>query len=339
MTLSVEPYSDAGCRVVEHCPYCGGEGSAAVSGRDQVSSDGTYWRYSRCQNCGALWLKTVPNDLSPYYPADYYTHSPAVLGGRIRALVVQAVLAARYGFPASGTVRYLSQIMRAIPVDTGASRFLMHVEHGKALDVGCGSGDFLYSLHLYGWEATGIEPDERAARVCSDRGIKTIHADAENAVVPANYFDAITLHHSLEHMRNPAAVITRLAKALKPGGKLVVVTPNASGFLSRRFGPHWRSLDPPRHLSVATAKALRLTMERAGLVPDIRTASTNVRWVCRASAALRDRGSLRLPPSRLKVLGLTIASKVAAALDHSAGEEIICIAMKPGRNSPGDENL
>jgi SAM-dependent methyltransferase len=211
---------------------------------------------------------------------------------------------------------------------------MMHVEHGKALDVGCGSGDFLYFLHLYGWETSGIEPDERAARICSNRGIKTIHSDAENAVLPDNYFDAITLHHSLEHMRSPAAAVTRLAKALKPGGRLVVVTPNAAGFPARRFGPYWRSLDPPRHIALATPQALQLTMERAGLAVNIRTTSKTVCWNCRASIALRDGGSLRFQPSRWAVLAFTLASKVVAAFNPIAGEEIICIATKGRLGAP-----
>ncbi len=328
MPTSPDSTSISGCAEIERCPYCGGRGSIALSGRDPVSSDERVWPYDRCHSCGAAWSRRIPSDLSTYYPAQYYTHSPACPDSRIRDMITQAMLAARYGYPAEGIVRAVSHILRAIPVDTGASRFLRHVEGGRVLDVGCGSGDFLDRLGAYGWETHGIEPDERAACICSSRGIRAIHSDAEHAVLPANYFDAITLHHSLEHLRNPAGVIARLAHALKPTGTLIVVTPNALGFPARKFGSCWRSLDPPRHVALATPRALRVAMERAGLAANIKTTSRNVYWVCRASLALRDGGSLRFQPSRWKVSAFAAASKAAAVFDPLAGEEIICIAAR-----------
>lgn len=310
------------------CPYCGAGGTVFVLAKDHNSSDETSWPYWRCRNCAALWLDRVPADLHAYYRADYYTHSPAALDGRIRAILIHAVLAARYGFPATGLARFLAPLTRAMPIDTGASRFLRHIEGGKLLDVGCGSGDFVEFLRSYRWDVQGIEPDEQSAHICASRGIKTIHSDAESAVLPTDYFDAITLHHSLEHMRNPAAVITRLVPALKSGGSIVVVTPNAAGFPAQHFGRYWRSLDPPRHTAISTPRALDIMMKRAGLVVRIRTVSKNVGWVCRASIALRDAGSLRFQPSHSSVLGLTLVSKLAVAFDSMAGEEIICIATK-----------
>jgi SAM-dependent methyltransferase len=224
--------------------------------------------------------------------------------------------------------RWLSKILWFIPIDSGASRFLKHIENGRVLDVGCGSGDFLALLQSHGWEVHGIDPDPAAVRLCTSRGISATQSDAESATLPDNYFDAITLHHSLEHMRNPGAVITRLACALKPAGTLVVITPNADGFPARHFGPYWRSLDPPRHTALATPRALKFVLQRAGLKVDIRTTSRNAGWVCRASLALKYGASLGFQPSRWAVLGLTLVSKIAAVFDPPRGEEIICIARR-----------
>lgn len=318
----------AAVALVVQCPYCGGPGEPAISSNGHVLCGERRWDYDRCQDCGALRLRTVPRDLSTYYSEEYYTHSPAVLRGKIRPFMVQAALAAGYGFPARGLVRRLSKIMRYIRFETGASRFLKHVQNGKVLDVGCGSGDFLAVLQSYGWEVHGIDPDPAAVRLCTSRGISAIQSDAENATLPPSHFDAITLHHTLEHMRSPDAVITRLASALKPLGTLVVITPNADGFPARHFGSYWRSLDPPRHTAIATPRALAVVLQRVGLKGDIRTTSRNVGWVCRASLALRRGASLGFQPSRWAVLGLTVTSKMAAVLDPARGEEIICIARK-----------
>jgi SAM-dependent methyltransferase len=328
MTQSNDPHSTAGAGLVLCCPYCGGERNATISSKDYVCSGQRRWDYNRCGDCGAFWLTTVPIDLSPWYSGDYYTHSPAVLRGRIRPIVVKAALAAGYGFPAGGMARCLSKILRFIPIDTGASRFLRHIENGRVLDVGCGSGDFLALLQSHGWEVHGIDPDPVAVRLCTSRGISATQSDAESATLPHNHFDAITLHHSLEHMRNLEAVITRLACALKPTGTLVIITPNADGFPARHFGPYWRSLDPPRHTALATPRALRIALRRAGLKVDIRTTSRNAGWVCRASLALKCGASLGFQPSRWAVLRLTLMSKIAAVFDPARGEEMICIARK-----------
>lgn len=328
MICSDDPNSSAGARLVSYCPYCGGARGNHLF-KAYVPSGQGRWDYNRCQDCGAFWLNTVPIDLSPYYSGEYYTHSPAVLHGKIRPIVVQAALAAGYGFPASGMARCLSKILRFIPIDTGASRFLKYIENGRVLDVGCGSGDFLALLQSHGWQVHGIDPDPVAVCICASRGISATQSDAESATLPHNHFDAITLHHSVEHMRCPEVALTRLACSLKPGGTLVVITPNADGFPARHFGPYWRSLDPPRHIALATPRALRAVMQRAGLIVDVRTTSRNVGWVCRASIALRCSALIGTQPSRWAVLGLTMMSKTAALFDPARGEEIICIGEKP----------
>jgi len=60
---------------------------------------------------------------------------------------------------------------------------------------------------------------------------------------------------------------------LRPGGRLVTVTPNARAMLLGRHGANWLALDPPRHLLLFTASSLAALGRRAGF-SDVRVRST-----------------------------------------------------------------
>jgi hypothetical protein len=51
---------------------------------------------------------------------------------------------------------------------------------------------------------------------------------------------------------------------LKPGGKLVVATPNGSSLSHRFFQQAWRGLEPPRHLYIFSPQSIRRTLNLAG---------------------------------------------------------------------------
>lgn len=324
--------TSAGSEPVASCLFCRGRAERVIHLTD-LSAE--LWDYGQCRDCGAYWLTALPENLAAYYSRDYYTHAFPARPCVIRTMAIQALLAARYGFPATGLVRCLSWVLRFTPFDTGASRFIDHIENGRVLDVGCGNGDFLVLLRSKGWEAHGIDPDAESVRICHSRGISAIESDAETALLPSDHYDVITLHHSLEHMRNPVKAIRRLARALKPGGKLVIITPNGDGFPARHFGVYWRSFDPPRHTAVATPRALRRVLHDAGFETTLWTTSRNAGWVCRASLGLRfTSGSMKSRPSRLRAFGLTLVSRIAALFHSARGEEIVCVGRRP-RSSLG----
>jgi len=77
-------------------------------------------------------------------------------------------------------------------------------------------------------------------------------------------FDCITLWHSLEHVRDPSAILRDCKKILKPGGVLLIAVPDAGGLEARTFGARWFHLDVPRHLFHFTRKSLASVLRAAG---------------------------------------------------------------------------
>jgi SAM-dependent methyltransferase len=117
-----------------------------------------------------------------------------------------------------------------------------------------------------GWAVTGVELDEPAAREAMQRGIDVFHGTLHEANLPADSFDVITLIQVIEHVPDPLRTVTECARLLKPGGQLVVITPNANSASHRVFGPYWRGLEPPRHLYILSPSSIRSLLQAAGLV-------------------------------------------------------------------------
>ncbi len=206
------------------------------------------------------------------------------------------------------------------------------VSHGRLLDVGCGSGRFLTLMRDAGWEVQGVEPDPVSAQIARDRhGIPVTAGTLPQAAFPDRSFDAITMNHVIEHVADPLALLAECRRVLRPGGNVVVVTPNVRSFGHRKFKDCWRGLEPPRHLCLFSMQSLGAAAAKAGLeAKEIRTSARSARFIGTASHALRRTGHFSDADvawgSRLR--GLAFRARCHAALlgDPHSGEEIVLLA-------------
>ena len=116
---------------------------------------------------------------------------------------------------------------------------------GSILDVGAGTGDFLWEAKKEGWEVYGVEPSIKARERASIKGI-TLYPKLD--FEEARQFDVITLWHVLEHVPDFKSEISQLKKLLKPGGILVIAVPNFLSYDAVKYGKYWAGYDVPRHL-------------------------------------------------------------------------------------------
>jgi len=136
-------------------------------------------------------------------------------------------------------------------------RRLLGLERGaRVLEVGAGDGGFVSALRRRGIAADGIDPagagDVRRLR-------------AEELTPEPESLDAVVLWHVVEHLDDPAAVVTRLARALRPGGRLLVATPDLGSLQARIGGDRWFHQDVPRHRVLLTRAGLDAILARCGL--------------------------------------------------------------------------
>jgi SAM-dependent methyltransferase len=142
-----------------------------------------------------------------------------------------------------------------------------------------------------GWSVQGVEPDPAAADTARARGLSVATGTLEDAAFPAGRFDVVTLSHVIEHLRDPLGTLRECARVLAPGGRVIVVTPNAASDGARVFGSSWMAWDPPRHLVVFTPGSLERLMGAAGLSAiEVRTAARSARIHWRVSHQIRRRG-------------------------------------------------
>lgn len=101
---------------------------------------------------------------------------------------------------------------------------------GKTLDVGSGPGLFLRLVKEEGGEPMGAELNARAAeRSAAELGVPVVAGSVEQ--VSATGFDTIALWDLLEHVDDPARLLSACRARLKEGGWLFIETPDESSFL------------------------------------------------------------------------------------------------------------
>lgn len=211
--------------------------------RDYVT--GERFEVVRCGACGLVRTTPAPRaeEAGRYYPAGYH----AVAGARRFPGPVEALQRALYASRA-----------RAVEALAGAP--------GRVLDVGCGPGFLLDAFRRRGWDPDGIELDDHSARHAREvLGLRVATDAGERWPWPDGHFDAVVLWHVLEHLEDPAAVLDRAHRILRPGGVLMVGVPNFASPEARLSKGGWFHLDVPRHVVHLTPEWLDAALTARGL--------------------------------------------------------------------------
>ena len=132
----------------------------------------------------------------------------------------------------------------------------------RILDIGSGLCVFLHRMKAAGWDATALDPDERACEHARRTvGVRAVHADFMLGGDFGRY-DAIALNKVLEHVPEPVAMLRKARQCLEPGGFVYLELPDAEGARAEGFGREEFFIE---HLHIFTQGSLGLLVERAGL--------------------------------------------------------------------------
>jgi 2-polyprenyl-3-methyl-5-hydroxy-6-metoxy-1,4-benzoquinol methylase len=101
------------------------------------------------------------------------------------------------------------------------------------LDFGSGSGEMISALSEH-FEVEGLEPEEQARLSCNKQNMR-VYASTEELRNKEKRFDLVTLFHVVEHFYKPDVELAGIYELLKPGGLLLIETPNSQDALLTKY--------------------------------------------------------------------------------------------------------
>ena len=338
-----------GLEKVASCPVCGGTERSTVhlglTDRIFFCAPGA-WTLYRCDtcHCGYLDPRPTPQAIGLAY-AEYYTHtapqeevflSSSTFIGRRLVTLRNGYLNARFPHLALKPSHRLGfRLMDYFPQTRAlAERDVRHlpepVAGARLMDLGCGSGAFVRRALSLGYAAEGLEFDSQAVAAGIGKGLPIREGSLPRTGLESGSYDVVTLSQVIEHLHDPLAALQEIHRLLKPGGVFWLATPNMDAPGHSHFGPDWRGLEPPRHLVLFSAKALRLALERTGFSDiEFKPPGAVSQWLWSSSLRISKNARLgtpiELPSDLTKLAG---REDRLSFTDPVAGEELVVVARK-----------
>jgi SAM-dependent methyltransferase len=233
------------------CFLCGGKGDtyARVDQHD----------YLRCSGCGLVYVDSIASPDQLYQSYD---------GGFFKSLRRKIFMPFR---KFEGARHFHQSMERANRIFD--SVLLAVGTQGKDqvfLDIGCNKGFLLAAAVAHGWNIYGVElvpeltiPFKRrfpqyGGQIYSDDFSKVQQS------LKDGLFDAVSAIDVIEHFEDPLKEVGNIYRLLKPGGILLVQTPDTDNPKVSELKEKWGALKPKEHLHLFNGKNLRRFAQKLG---------------------------------------------------------------------------
>ncbi len=207
------------------------------------------FKYLECENCDTLQIVSIPENLANYYPENYYSFSSKLsikekISFRLRDYILY------FNFP-----KFLIDKLNKKMPNLALSSLLKVTKNKntKILDVGCGEGKFLKSLHQLGFKnIMGVDPfinkEQKIPFSIQKKGLNSIKQT----------FDLICFNHVFEHLEEVNQTLNKCNSILNKNGKIIIRVPVKDSFAYETYKVNWVQWDAPRHFQLLTKKAFEI---------------------------------------------------------------------------------
>jgi 2-polyprenyl-3-methyl-5-hydroxy-6-metoxy-1,4-benzoquinol methylase len=277
----------------EGCPACGGPGRDR---RYRIESFDLF----RCRLCSTEYLVQSP-DRAPVETTYWDGYKFELYADE----VVQSEYEARYESIVGEMVDRFGRVE-------------------SVLDIGCGIGNFVDWAQRRGLRALGSDIDGEAVDTARGRGLEAYHASELADRVPEGSVDMLTLWDVIEHVHDPRALLEESLRYLRPGGLVVMETPDVRFMLRPLVIGLRKVVEPIRwsdmlyysaHQVYFSARGLSTLMARCGLdvvhehgmrSPSTKMAHLLEHWASKGAGAGRLGPALFTPLDRtMRAVGMT----------------------------------
>lgn len=240
------------------CAICGNRHDNRIHvAREMMLGLREEFRYLECGNCRCVHIIDIPQDMSKYYPENYYSFTPA---GGLEAVIEERWAAYSHG-KSSLTGRLVDLWLGPHVAMTAIRRACVPLD-ARVLDVGCGAGWLIRDMKRLGYRnVSGIDPYIKSD-VQSGDGVVVLKRSLKEMT---GEFDLVMFHHSFEHIADQAGALKEMRRLLRPAGRVLIRVPIADSFAWKHYGVNWIHLDAPRHFFLHSPTSLRLLAEHCGL--------------------------------------------------------------------------
>lgn len=177
-----------------------------------------------CESCGLAFIspRPRPERVKKLYDTEYFTGHGSGTGLGYQVDVTAPV------------EPWAPQPLLDVLAQSGVTSF----KGLSMLEVGCASGGVLAWFRDQGAQVLGVEPAGEIAQLARDRlGLPVITSTLEEAPLEGRTFDLVFASEVIEHVLSPTAFLRRCQELLRPGGLLVLSTPNYAA--GRELGLRW----------------------------------------------------------------------------------------------------
>jgi len=219
------------------CPACFASSIHLVLTAKDYTVSGNEFEIWECAECTVRFTQHAPDAaaIKAYYQSENYISHTNTKKGLVNRL---------YHFARKQTLAGKRRLVVS-SVNKSAGKPL---HSGKLLDIGAGTGAFVQHMQMHGWQAMGLEPDEKARQRAAETQQVALLPIETLETMEENSFDAITMWHVLEHVHALPAYLLQLKKIIKPEGVVFIAVPNYTAYDADVYKSYWAAYDVPRHL-------------------------------------------------------------------------------------------